>query len=51
MEEGADFVRDRIRAKSRHCCGAEACQKERVHQGCSAVLSLEEVTLPHLWLM
>lgn len=39
-------VRDRIRAKSRHCCGAEACQEERAHQGCSAVLSLEEVTLP-----
>ena len=37
-------VRDRIRAKSRHCCGVEACQKERAHQGCSAELSLEEVT-------
>lgn len=37
-------VRDRIRAKSRHCCGAEACQKERAHQGCSAELSLEEAT-------
>lgn len=53
-EEGADFLcanpGGRVRAKSRSCCEAESCHKERAHQGCSAMLSWEEVILPHLWL-